>query len=58
MYYLFKRTTEKTSAIEQYHHEEQALARMEYLGMNNLEENVTGFYVESGDLRLIAEWEI
>jgi hypothetical protein len=58
MFYLFKRTTEKTQAIEQYHHEEQALARMEYLGMNNMDETTTGFYVESGDLKLIAEWEI
>jgi len=58
MFYLFKRTTEKTQAIEQYHHEEQALARMEYLGMNNMDETTTGFYVESGDLKLIAEWEV
>lgn len=58
MYYLFKRTTEKTFAIEQYYHEEQALARMEHLGLNNADETTTGFYVESGDLRLIAEWEI
>lgn len=58
MYYLFKRTTEKTEAIEQYHHEEQALARMEYLGMHTTDPKATGFYVESGDLRLIAEWEV
>jgi hypothetical protein len=58
MFYLFKRTTDKTQAIEQYHHEEQALARMEYLGMNNMDETTTGFYVESGDLKLIAEWEV
>jgi hypothetical protein len=58
MFTLFKRTTDKTQAIEQYHHEEQALARMEYLGMNNMDETTTGFYVESGDLKLIAEWEI
>jgi hypothetical protein len=58
MFYLFKRTTDRTQAIEQYHHEEQALARMEYLGMNNMDEAITGFYVESGDLKLIAEWEV
>ena len=58
MYYLFKRTTEKTEAIEQYHHAEQALARMEYLGMNSIDDRITGFFVESGDKRIIAEWEI
>ena len=58
MYYLFKRTTDKTEAIEQYPHEEQALARMEYLGMNSMDATATGFFVESADNRLIAEWEI
>jgi hypothetical protein len=58
MYYLFKRTTEKTEAIEQYQHAEQALARMEYLGMKSMDANATGFFVESGDKRIFAEWEV
>lgn len=58
MYTLFKRTTYRQLAIEQFAHEEHALARMEYLGMNNMQKNVLGFFVESGDKRLIAEWEI
>ena len=58
MFILFKRTIEKTFAIEQFAHEEHALARMEYLGLNNLDENATGFFVESGDNRLVAEWEV
>lgn len=58
MFTLFKKTTEKTFAIEQYAHEEQAIARMEYLGLNNSDETATGFFVESGDLRLISEWEV
>jgi hypothetical protein len=58
MYILFKRTIEKTFSIEQYAHEEQAISRMEYLGMNNLDENAMGYFVESSDNRLIAEWEV
>ena len=58
MFILFKRTTEKTFAIKQYAHEEQALADMEYLGLNNRDEKATGYFVESGDNRLVAEWEV
>jgi len=58
MFTVFKRTIEKTFSIEQYAHEEQAIARMEYLGLNNLDENATGYFVESGDNRLVAEWEV
>lgn len=58
MYTVFRKTIEKTFAIEQYALEEQALARMEYLGLNNWDSKTTGFFVESGDLRLVAEWEV
>jgi hypothetical protein len=58
MFYIFKRTTEKTQAIERSTDEDHALARMEYLALNNMDEKTTGFYVESGDNRLIAEWEV
>jgi hypothetical protein len=58
MFTLFKKTIEKTFSIEQYVHEEQAISRMEYLGLNNLDENAMGYFVESGDNRLVAEWEV
>ena len=58
MYYIFKRTTEKTEAIETAPHEEVAIARMEYLAINNMDENATGYFVESGDKKLISEWEV
>lgn len=58
MYYIYRRTTEKTYAIETAPHEDVAVARMEYLALNNMDDRATGYFVESGDNRLIAEWEI
>lgn len=58
MYTIFKKTADIIRAIEVAPHEEQAVARMEYLALNNIDPNALGYFVESGDLRLIAEWEI
>ena len=58
MYTIFKSTTESIKAIEQYQLKEQAIARMEYLAINNMDEYATGYYVESGDLVRISEWEV
>lgn len=58
MYTVFKTTVDCDRAIEQYQIKEQAIARMEYLGLNNMDEYATGYYVESGDLVIISEWEV
>jgi LAS superfamily LD-carboxypeptidase LdcB len=58
MYTIFKSTTESIKAIEQYQLKEQAVARMEYLAINNMDESATGYFVESGDLVRISEWEV
>ena len=60
MYTIFKSTLDCDRAIEQYQLKEQAIARMEYLAMSQsyMDEYTTGFYVESGDLVRIAEWEV
>jgi len=55
---VYKRTLENVFPIRQYDHEEQALSDMEYLGLNNRDENATGYFVESSDCRLVAEWEV
>lgn len=58
MYTIFKSTINNIKAIEQYQIKEQAIARMEYLAINNMDEYATGYYVESGDLVRISEWEV
>ena len=58
MFTVYKRTLENVFPIGQYAHEEQAMAHMEHLGLNNLDENATGYFVESNDCRLVAEWEV
>lgn len=58
MYTIFKNTVDCTKALEQYQLKEQAIARMEYLAINNMDEYATCYYVESGDLVRISEWEV
>ena len=58
MYTIFKTTVDCDRALEQYQIKEQAIARMEYLAINNMDEYATGYYVESGDLIRISEWEV
>lgn len=59
MYYIFQeKIDDHTTAIESSADREHAIGRMEYLALHNMDEKTTGFYVESGDGQIIAEWEI
>lgn len=58
MYYIFKVTTDSHKAIEQSTDKNHAIARMEYLAINNLDSKATMYYVESGDNVIIAEYEV
>lgn len=58
MYTIFKTTINYDRAIEQYQLKEQAIARMEYLAIHNVDDEARKYYVESGDLIIISEYEV
>ena len=58
MYYIFKVSTDSHKAIDATQHRDHALARMEYLAINNLDPKATMYYVESGDKVIIGEYEV
>jgi hypothetical protein len=58
MFYVFKSTTEKTEAIAEFHHLEQAISFMEYHAIREGDEKCTGYQVEDGTNTLRAEYEL
>jgi hypothetical protein len=58
MYYIFKARTDSIKSIEASTDKNHAIARMEYLAINNLDSKATMYYVESSDNVRIAEYEV
>jgi len=58
MYYLYKNTQEESKIIGRYQNQDEATARIEYLAINNLDENATGYAVRDQDFTTLTEWDI
>lgn len=58
MYYLYKNTSEESKIIGQYQNKDDAISRMEYLALNNMDENATGYTVRDQKFKTLTEWEV
>lgn len=58
MYYLYKNTSEESKIIGQYQDKDDAISRMEYLALNNMDENATGYAVRDQKFKTLTEWEV